>query len=133
MAHGSRARTKDALSDILTFLNRGCNRPCNTSSKQTTCLVSDDRITITHPFHPKSGEVCKVIGMRKSMNRRYLICIDVEDSELSVPIEHTSMPMATDAEQHPHKSKCDHGYEDLLELKRIVSGIMRKVNYVAMS
>jgi len=93
-------------------------------TNQTTHLDGKEFVTITHPFHPRTGEECKIIGIRKSTNRKRLICQDADGNEVSVPIEHTNMYMSADSNQQSPESGCDFGYDELVELAHIINEIM---------
>ena len=91
---------------------------------QTTYADNDESIIITHPFHPNVGAKHRVIGIRVSTNRKRLICLDAEGNELLVPIEHTSMGSGDKQGQPPPECRCVFGYNELLELSRIIHDII---------
>ena len=67
------------------------------------------------------------------MSREKVICQNPDGSELSVPVEHTSMNKREDTDQRQPGFGYDFGYDELLALGRIVSDIMCRANYVATS
>ena len=60
------------------------------------------------------------------MNQEKLICQNHDGSELSVPIEHTSMNRRDDVGKQFYEFGCDFGYHELLELERIVKEMKRQ-------
>ena len=89
---------------------------------QTTPLSDDERITITHPFHPKAGKTYTVIGIRKHCGKERLLCRNIDNSEFYVPASYTSAAQKEVANDQV-KTDCDFRYDDLVSLLDILSTI----------
>jgi len=94
---------------------------CN-QTKQTTPVFDDDRIIVTHPFHPKTNKVYKLIGVNKSAGKEKFLCEDGEGSEFLIPVGYTSTVHKLEYDEQTIIS-CDFRYDDLIELLEIIKSI----------
>jgi len=101
--------------------------------QQMTYLYDDESIIVTHPFHPKSGKVLKVIGVCKPQGRETFRCRDADGTEHFIPIVLTNKGDKAFSNQELANSTTDFTYDNLVELLRIMNGIMCQADYVAMS
>ena len=89
---------------------------------QTTGIDANEKVTITHPFHPKYNReyTLKAHGIKGT--RPYLLCIDNDGIEAYIPVEYTNLghPRLSDEQREdlPYFA-----YKDLVELKKIIDSL----------
>jgi hypothetical protein len=90
--------------------------------KQTTPLFDDERVIITHPFHPNTAKEYKLVGINKSHGREKLLCKNADNTEVLIPIEYTNMAQKENYINH-EEMNCDFRYDDLIMLLDIIKNI----------
>ena len=89
---------------------------------QTTHLSNDERITITHPFHPKAGRSYSVIGIGNHCGKERMLCRDTDNGKFYVPTEYTSAAQNGVGLGQVWEN-CDFRYDDLVTLMEIIRSL----------
>jgi hypothetical protein len=78
------------------------------------------RVTITHPFHPRSGEEFELLGYRRSFGNECLDCQDSEGRLTSVPLAWTEAAGIGDPFVVASAGRSYFRAEDLLQLAELI-------------
>ena len=81
------------------------------------------RITITHPFHPKCGQELELVGYRRSWGRECVDCYDAEGCLVSVPLACTDATGVEDPFLVVSAGRSYFRVEDLLVLAELIKGL----------
>jgi hypothetical protein len=91
-------------------------------SLQTAPFVDQlrQRVTVTHPFHPRLGEELELLGYRRSFGNECLDCQDKEGRLTTVPLAWTDAAVVHDPFLVVSAGRSYFRAEDLLQLAELI-------------
>jgi hypothetical protein len=91
-------------------------------SLQTAPFVDHlkQRVTVTHPFHPRLGEEIELLGYRRSFGNECLDCRDREGRLTTVPLAWTDAAGIDDPFVVASAGRSYFRVEDLLQLSKLI-------------
>ena len=90
--------------------------------EQTTSIDTNEKITITHPFHPDYNKEYTLKSRGKKGTRPYLQCIDNVGTEAYLPVEYTNLGYPGLSDEQREDVPC-FAYNDLVELRKLIDSL----------
>jgi hypothetical protein len=78
---------------------------------------------VTHPFHPRKGEMCHVIRVNNVLGKTTLRCVDDAGSQFLIAASSTDYER-DGSHAAKENTSTDLDYQNLLELREIVDRLM---------
>ena len=81
------------------------------------------RVTVTHPFHPKCGQELELVGYRRSWGRECVDCYDAAQHLVTVPLQWTDATGVEDPFLAVSAGRSYFRVEDLVGLVELIKGL----------